>query len=177
MKVTTLTPEEKEANHFYKKHHKKVPKIINEHVKKKGHVVYGGHARNAVLPTHLKRYTEDYDIGVEEKSKQEATNLKDKLNRMCDGKYFVIHQRKHKGTYGIYCTISRRVVADVSKLEEAIPTFTKSGIKYPTREYQIKNIREHLENPKEEFRHDKDRADLVRLIIAEKLAQLEKSKR
>ena len=173
--MAKLSSKLEKADTYYRKHQEKTAEVVKAHVRKKGHIVYGGHARNAVVPGHLKRHTEDWDIGVNLGSKDEAAVLRDTLNRETGNhNYFVLHKGKHEGTWRIFCKISKKVVADITRLEEDMETVSIGGIKYPTRTYQIKKVKESLKRPENAYRRNTDEADLVRLEIAEKLSKASK---
>ena len=164
MLMTELTLEQKER--FFK-NQKKVGKIIINHVKKKGLILFGQKATNRQLPEDLKKDTQDYDI-FSPTPKVTAKRIERKLDKKFKGNYYEVREAKHGGTHKVIQRIGDKGVVDVGKPDRKVPTVTKKGVKLATLEFQKQQIRKSLADPQSKFRHAKDREVRSRIKIAER---------
>ena len=171
--MTELTLEEKER--FFK-NQKKVGRVIINHVKKKGLILFGQKATNRQLPSDLRKDTQDYDI-FSSTPKISANRIERKLDRKLDGNYFEVREAKHGGTYKVIQRIGDKGVADVGKPDRKVPIVVKKGVKLATLEFQKQQIKKSLADPQSKFRHAKDREVRSRIKIAEKRKEFKKIKK
>ena len=161
--MTELTLEEKER--FFK-NQKKVGKVIINHVKKKGLILFGQKATNRQLPKDLRKDTQDYDI-FSQTPKKSARRIERKLDKKLKGNYFEVREAKHGGTYKVIQRIGDKGIVDVGKPDRKVPTIIKKGTRLATLEFQKQQIRKSLADPESKFRHAKDREVRSRIKIAE----------
>ena len=161
--MTELTLEQKER--FFK-NQKKVGKVIINHVKKKGLILFGQKATNRQLPKDLRKDTQDYDI-FSQTPKKSAKRIERKLDRKLKGNYFEVREAKHGGTFKVISRVGDKGVADVGKPDRKVPTIIRKGTKLATLEFQKQQIRKSLADPQSKFRHAKDREVRSRIKIAE----------
>ncbi len=161
--MAELTLEEKER--FFK-NQKKVGKIIINHVKKRGLILFGQKATNRQLPEDLRKDTQDYDI-FSPTPKKSAKRIERKLDRKLKGNFFFVKEAVHGGTYKVISRIGNKGVVDVGKSEREVPTVTRKGVKLASLEFQKGQIKKSLSDPDSKFRHPKDREVRSRIKIAE----------
>ncbi len=161
--MTELTLKQKER--FFK-NQKKVGKIIINHVKKKGLILFGQKATNRQLPEDLRKDTQDYDI-FSPTPKKSARRIERKLDRKFKGNFYIVKKAKHGGTYKVVSKVGDKGIVDVGKPDRKIPTVTKKGIKLATLEFQKQQIKKSLADKESKFRHAKDREVRSRIKIAE----------
>ncbi len=161
--MTELTLEQKER--FFK-NQKKVGKIIINHVKKKGLILFGQKATNRQLPEDLRKDTQDYDI-FSPTPKKSAKRIERKLDRKLGGNYYEVREAKHGGTHKVISRIGDKGIVDVGKPDRKVPTVTRKGVRLATLKFQLQQIRKSLADPQSKFRHAKDREVRSRIKIAE----------
>lgn len=158
-----LTLEEKER--FFKSQ-KKIGKVIINHVKKKGLILFGQKAVNRQLPMDLRKDTQDYDIFSPTPEKS-AKRIERKLDRKLKGNFFFVKKAKFGGTYKVVSKVGQKGFVDVGKPKPKLKTINKKGIKLATLEFQKGQIRKSLGDKDSQFRHPKDREVRSRIKIAE----------
>lgn len=171
--MTELTLQQKER--FFR-NQKKVGKVIINHVKKKGLILFGQKATNRQLPKDLRKDTQDYDIFSQTPEKS-AKRIERKLDRKLKGNFFLVRKAKHGGTYKIISRVGDRGVVDVGKPDRKVPIIKRKGIKLATLKFQKEQIRKSLADKESKFRHAKDREVRSRIKIAEQRKKIKKFKR
>jgi len=161
--MAELTLEQKER--FFK-NQEKVGKVIINHVKKKGLILFGQKATNRQLPEDLRKDTQDYDI-FSATPKKSAKRIERKLDKKFEGDFFIVREAIHGGTYKVISKIGDKGVADIGKPDRKVPTVTRKGVKLATLEFQKKQIKKSLADPDSKFRHPKDKEVRSRIRIAE----------
>ena len=167
--MVELTLEEKER--FFKNQNK-VGKVVINHIKKKGLILFGQKATNRQLPKDLRKDTQDYDI-FSPTPKKSARRIEKKLDKKFKGDFFFVKKAIHGGTYKVVSKIGDKGIVDVGKPDRKVPTVIRKGVKLATLEFQKKQIRKSLADQDSKFRHPKDREVRSRIKIAE---QRKKSK-
>jgi len=162
--MAELTLEEKER--FFKRQKDVVGKIIINHVKKKGLILFGQKATNRQLPKDLRKDTQDYDI-FSPTPKKSAKRIERKLDRKLKGNFYFVKEAIHGGTYKVVSRIGKKGVVDVGKPDKQVPTVTKKGVKLASLEFQKGQIKKSLADPESKFRHPKDKEVRSRIKIAE----------
>ncbi len=146
----------------------KIKKIILKNVRKKQHIVHGARALNEFFPPFLDRPTEDYDV-FSSTPKSTAEKIEKRLDKRFGGDFFRTEPAKFLGTVKVKSNVTERTVADYTKPKREIPHTKRRGIKYANFNHFKKRIQESLANPKNRFRHSKDRETLRRIKFTEKL--------
>ncbi len=158
-----LTLKEKEI--FFRSRNK-VGKVIINHVKKKGLILFGQKATNRQLPADLRKDTQDYDIFSPTPEKS-AKRIERKLDKKLKGDFFLVRKAQHGGTYKVVSKVGDKGVVDVGKPERKVPTIKRKGVKLATLKFQLKQIRKSLADKDSSFRHAKDREVRSRIKIAQ----------
>ncbi len=158
-----LTLEQKER--FFR-NQKKVGRVIINHVKKKGLILFGQKATNRQLPEDLRKDTQDYDI-FSKTPKKTARRIERKLDRKLKGDFYIVREAKHGGTHKVISKIGDRGVVDVGKPKRKVPIVTRKGVRLASLEFQKQQIRKSLADKESKFRHAKDREVRSRIKIAE----------
>jgi len=153
----------------------KIKKIILKNVRKKQHIVHGARALNVFFPPFLDRPTEDYDI-FSSTPKRTAEKVEKKLDKRFGGDFFRTEPAKFVGTVKIKSNVTERTVADYTKPKREISNTKRRGIKYANFKHFKRRINESLKEPKNRFRHDKDRETLRRIKLTEKLKTQKRKK-
>jgi len=161
--MTELTLKQKEK--FFR-NQKKVGKVIINHVKKRGLILFGQKATNRQLPKDLRKDTQDYDI-FSATPKKSAKRIERKLDRKLKGNFFLVREAKHGGTYKVISRVGDKGVVDVGKPSRKVPTVKRKGVKLATLEFQKQQIRKSLADKDSKFRHAKDKEVRSRIKIAE----------
>lgn len=156
----------KKAEKYYR-NPKKTQKIIKNNIRRKKHIVHGGKALNAQLPSKLDKYTEDWDVFTNTPRKT-AKRVERKLDKSYKGDYFRVEEAQHKGTYKLKSNVTNRTAADYTRPEKKVPYITKGGIRYASLSYFKKHIKGTLRDPDAAYRHIKDQEVLQRIQLAEK---------
>ncbi len=154
---------------------KKIKKIILKNVKKKQHIVHGARALNEFFPPFLDRPTEDYDI-FSSTPKRTAEKIEKKLDKRFGGDFFRTEPARFTGTVKVKSNVTERTVADYTKPKREISNTKRRGIKYANFQHFKRRINESLAEPKNKFRHDRDRETLRRIKITEKLKTQKRKK-
>lgn len=168
--MTELTLEQKER--FFK-NQEKVRKVVINHVKKKGLILFGQKATNRQLPKDLRKDTQDYDI-FSPTPKKSARRIERKLDRKFKGNFYKTRPAKFGGTFKVVQIIGDKPIVDVGEQKKNIIIVKKKGVKLASLEFQKGQIKKSLADPESKFRHPKDREVLSRIRIAE---QRKKSRR
>ncbi len=146
----------------------KIKKVILKNVRKKQHIVHGARALNEFFPPFLDRSTQDYDI-FSSTPKRTAEKVEKRLDRRFGGDFFRIEPAKFAGTVKVKSNVTEQTIADYTKPKRKIPNTKRRGIKYANFTHFKRRINESLKDPKNSFRHDKDRETLRRIKLTEKL--------
>lgn len=145
-------------------------KIILNHTKKSGNIVYGAQSMKVQLGI-FSRKTVDYDI-YSKQPKKSAVQVTNQLNRVArSNDYYNVPSRFHKGTYKVYYvgvdgvpyTKDDRGVVDYTELKKGVKFVIINGVKYSVVDNTVRDKLKSLSDKKYEFRHEKDRADLERI--------------
>ncbi len=155
----------------------KIKKIILKNVRNKQHIVHGARALNEFFPPFLDRPTEDYDV-FSSTPRKTAEKVEKRLDKRFGGDFFRTEPAQFPGTVKVKSNVTERTVADYTKPKREISHTKRRGIKYANFTHFKRRIKESLANPKNRFRHDKDRETLRRIKLTEKLrTQKRKSSR
>ncbi len=154
---------------------KKIEKVILKNVKKKQHIIHGARALNEFFPSFLGRPTRDYDV-FSSTPKRTAEKIERKLDKRFGGDFFRTEPAKFAGTVKVKSNVTERTVADYTKPKREISNTQRRGIKYANFEHFKRRIKESLAEPKNRFRHDRDRETLRRIKLTEKLKTQERKK-
>ena len=146
----------------------KIKKIILKNVRKKQHIVHGARALNEFFPPFLGRPTGDYDV-FSSTPKRTAERIEKRLDKRFGGDFFRTEPAKFAGTVKIKSNVTERTVADYTRPKREIQHTRRRGIKYANFKHFKRRIKESLADPKNRFRHDKDRETLRRIKLTEKL--------
>ena len=146
----------------------KIKKIILKNVRKKQHIVHGARALNEFFPSFLDRPTKDYDI-FSSTPKSTAEKIEKRLDKRFGGNFFRIESAKFPGTVKVKSNVTEQTVADYTKPKREISHTKRRGIKYANFKHFKRRINESLADPKNSFRHPKDRETLRRIKLTEKL--------
>ncbi len=154
---------------------KKIEKVILKNVKKKQHIVHGARALNEFFPPFLDRPTEDYDI-FSSTPRRTAEKVERRLDKRFGGNFFRTEPAKFPGTVKVKSNVTERTVADYTKPKREISNTKRRGIKYADFNHFKRRIKESLADPKNSFRHSKDRETLRRIKFTEKLRTQKRKK-
>ena len=146
----------------------KIKNVILKNVRKKQHIVHGARALNEFFPPFLDRPTRDYDV-FSSTPKRTAKRIEKRLDKRFGGDFFRTEPAKFKGTVKIKSNVTERTIADYTNPKRDIQHTKRRGIKYANFKHFKKRIKESLADPKNRFRHDKDRETLRRIKLTEKL--------
>ena len=158
----------KRIEHFHRYKHQ-IPSIILGAVDDK-EIIYGARALNKRFPNWLDRHTEDFDI-YSTHPKKDAKQAEQKLDRAFGGDYFFVKQAMHPGTWKVKAHANQQTYADYTKPEQHIPYDRIGNKKYVKLSFVKKHIRKTLKDPSAQFRWDKDKDALNRILIYEKMRQ------
>lgn len=159
------------VEHFHRRK-RLIPKTVFD-VMDPHEIIYGARALNKRFPNFLDRHTEDWDIFTPTPRK-DARELEQALDRRFGGDYFYVKPALHKGTYKVVAHATEEGYADYTRPDETIPYNTIGGRRYVKLCWVKRRIRKTLRDPKSEYRHDKDRDALNRILIFE---QMKKNRR
>ena len=153
----------------------KVKGIVLGTAKKQKHIVYGRQAMNVQLPGFLKAYTKDYDI-YSKNPKKSANVMQARLDRevACGEDVFFMKAAQHKGTYRVMNkgpdrrknTEDDYEVVDYTKSSQRVPYRVIDGVRYESLGSIERGKKKILKDPESSYRHEKDRGDLQRIVIA-----------
>ncbi len=165
-----MTLSDRQRLKFYKDKGRdnKIKKIILKNVRKKQHIVHGARALNEFFPSFLDRPTEDYDV-FSSTPKRTAEKIEKRLDSRFGGDFFRTEPAMFPGTVKVKSNVTERTVADYTNPKREIKHTKRRGIKYANFNHFKKRINESLKDPKNRFRHDKDRETLRRIKLTEKL--------
>lgn len=167
----------KEAEKYYKKDKqgKLSDKVIVKEIKDTDAIVYGARSVNAILPSYLRKHTDDWDIYVDDEPKEVAQKMEKALDKRYGGNFFKVEPAKHENTYKIRSKVTNRGIADITLKENPVDKRTIGGINYAVLDYQVDRIKKTLSNEENQFRHKKDRETLQRIKIYKKKKGTKKS--
>lgn len=131
------------------------------------HVIYGEQAVKAHLPSHLHRYTEDYDIFAKN-PKAEAKQMEKKLDKIYGGNYFRTKKGAHKGTHKVISNVTNKTVVDYTKEPKKLNSVQIGGNLFVGINAIKKQLKKTLKDEASSFRHDKDFETLQRIKLGEK---------
>ena len=146
----------------------KIKKVILKNVRKKQHIVHGARALNQFFPPFLDRPTKDYDI-FSNTPKNTAEKIEKRLDKRFDGDFFRTEPADFPGTVKVKSNVTEQTIADYTNPKGEIPNTKIRGIKYANFKHFKKRIKESLTDPRNRFRHTKDRETLRRIKLTEKL--------
>ncbi len=146
----------------------KIKKVILKNVKKKKHIIHGARALNEFFPPFLDRPTQDYDI-FSSTPKRTAEKIEKRLDTRFGGDFFRIEKARFKGTVKVKSNVTEQTIADYTDPKREIQHTKRGGIKYANFKHFKKRIKESLAEPKNRFRHTRDRETLRRIKLTEKL--------
>lgn len=151
-------------------------KIIEKHVKDNDETIYGAQAVRKQIGA-LGRPTHDYDI-LSRRPRISASKLQQEMDYSAGGDfYYTTPSRYHKGTHkvayegadGRKGTTDDIFIADFTKPERKLRTTIIGGLKYVKLSETLKDKRKALRMKKFMFRHRKDREDIQRIRLAQKM--------
>lgn len=162
----TQTLEQKDK---FLRNQKAVEKAVRQAVKKEGGIIYGARSVNRQVKPHLRTHTEDFDIFVKKNPKQFARKIEKKLDKRFGGNYYEVKSAIHPGTEKVMDRISGKGTADVSKHPKGkIKVVRRKGVKYAHTDFQKRQIKKSLADPKSKFRHEKDKFSRLRIQLNER---------
>ncbi len=172
-----MTLSERQRLKFYrdKDRGNKIKRVILKNVKRKQHIVHGARALNEFFPSFLDRPTQDYDI-FSSTPKRTAKNVETKLDKRFGGNFFRVEKAKFKGTIKVKSNVTEQTVADYTNPKREIQHTKRRGIRYANFKHFKRRIKESLADPKNRFRHEKDRETLRRIKLTEKLRTQKRKK-
>lgn len=147
---------------------KKIKNVILKNVRKKQHIVHGARALNVFFPPFLDRPTEDYDI-FSSTPRKTAEKIEKRLDRRFGGDFFRTEKAGFPGTVKVKSNVTEQTIADYTDPKREIPHTKRKGIKYANFKHFKKRIKESLADPRNRFRHAKDKETLRRIKLTEKL--------
>jgi len=151
--------------------------IILVQAKKNKSIVYGGRAIQANIGRLKSRPTQDWDIFSSNPTKS-ANQIKNKLNRVAKSNYYYTTSSQYhpstkkvysSGQDGIPKTSDDRGVADFSPTPRNARYNTINGVRYIQLRETAKDKLSALKDDAYKFRHKKDKDDLDRIRIYEKM--------
>ena len=157
----------KKVHNFYKNKHK-IKKIILSRTDKH-EIIHGARAINKqVSPSYLDTPTTDFDI-FSKKPKKDAKETEKALDKEFGGDYFYVKKGRHKGTWKVKSKVNEQTYADYTKPNKKIPSKTINKLRYARLNYLKQHILKTLKDPKQSFRHAKDKDALNRILVYERL--------
>jgi len=154
----------KQVEEFHKKR-EFIPKVI-ERVTDEHETVYGATAINKQVPKFLRVPTNDVDIYTKT-PKIDAREVEKALDKRFKGNHFYIQKAQHPGTYRVNAYADKNTYADYTKPEGEIPRKKIGRIYYTPLSHIKQMINKTLKDKTSAYRHDKDRATLKRIKVAE----------
>jgi hypothetical protein len=157
----------KKVAKYYKKDQrgKLADKVIMKELKGSGEIVYGARSVNAVVPSFLKKHTEDWDIYTDDDPRIVAHKIEKALDKRYGDNFFSVAPAKHEGTYKIKSRVTDKEVADVTFQEDDVEHRKVGGINYATLDYQVTKLRAALAKEEAKYRHDRDKETLQRILV------------
>lgn len=155
----------KQNEKFYR-NQDKIRDIVLDNARKRGHIVHGARALNKIFPPFLDTPTDDYDL-FSKTPRDTARRVERRLDKKFGGDFFRVKKGESPTTHKIKSNVTNRTVADYTKPRRPIPNKKIGGVKYASVEHFKRQAKESLENPENEFRHDKDREQLTRIEVFE----------
>ena len=162
-------PTIKNTEAFYR-HKRLIYPTIQEDIREDREIVYGARAINAQVPHYLRNPTTDYDIFAKHPL-AEAKELESKLDRKFGFDAFRVARAQHPGTYRVKANVGGTVYADYTKQPARVPVKEVEGTRYATLAWHERRIHKTLSKESQSFRHEKDKATLARIRIAERAAR------
>jgi len=153
-------------NDYYKQS-KKIDSVVRNDLVGDDEIVYGARSVNKILPSHLEKPTEDWDI-YSKTPKAAAVEAERKLDRSFGDNYFETKKAIHPGTWKVTSKVTNRGVIDFTKRTKEIPYRTIGGIRYAKLSHTKENIKRALSEPESSYRHEKDKETRQRIAIYEK---------
>jgi hypothetical protein len=150
--------------------------VIMQQLKGKGEIVYGARSVNAVVPSILKRHTDDWDIYTDDDPKTVADKIEKALDRRYGFNYFTVGPAKHEGTYKIKSRVTQQDVVDVTFKKSQVPHRRINRINYATLDYQIEKLKDSLSTEGSKFRHQRDAETLQRIRVYKAMKKKSKVK-
>lgn len=152
--------------------------IIRDKIRNDNDIIYGARAMNMQLLGQYKRPTSDFDVYTK-KPKKKARELEKVLDTRAKGDYYYAKEALHPGTWKVMDkgldmkkgTEDDFGIADYSKPTRKIKTINRLGIRYAHISERVKDARRSLTKPEFKFRHDKDRKDLERIRLSNKITR------
>lgn len=136
--------------------------IILAQAAKRKEVVYGAQSVNIQLPSQLRKETKDYDV-LDSNSKEAADELASSLNKEYGkNETFTVSEAVHKGTFKVKDSKGNSI-ADYTHATKKPKSVGVLGVRYAGLDYQKRNIKRSLKDPKAEFRREKDTDSLRRI--------------
>jgi len=149
--------------------------IIESQVIKDKNIIYGARSIKKRLGW-FGRETRDYDI-YSNTPRKSALKLERTLDRKSKGDFFYVKPALHKGTFkvmgkgfdGVKNTKDDYGLVDFTKPTRKIKVNIINGIRYDLLDEEKKNKLKSLKDKKMKFRHKKDKDDLNRIRLFQKV--------
>ncbi len=143
------------------------PGVILNQARQNKEVVYGAQAMNKQVSPFLRRPSQDYDL-YSKKPLSSAQQLERSLDRRSGGNNYFVKPAVHAGTFKVQekgndnlpRTKDDVQVADYTQQPQGVVSRLLGGIRYVTLGSIEQRKKQILQDPKEEYRHAKDRRDV-----------------
>ena len=150
--------------------------IILGHTKKNKNTIYGARSIQKQIGQLKARPTQDWDIYSRQPNKH-AKQMTSKFNRMSNSNAFYNKPAMHPGTFkvnhvgndGIRNTKDDIGLVDYTKPPQGIKIKTIGGVQYSSLANSIKDKKSSLSQQEFAFRHKKDKDDLDRIRLHQKM--------
>ncbi len=161
----TLTLSQKDK---FLRNQKAIDKIVRKVVREEGGVIFGARSVNKQIKPHLRKHTEDFDVFTKKDPKKFAQKVEKRLDKKFGGNFYEVKPALHSGTSKVINRVSKRGIVDASKHpKEKIKVVIRKGVKFAHTDFQKRQIKKSLADPKSKFRHDKDRFSRLRIQLNE----------
>lgn len=142
--------------------------VVLDKAQKDKQIIYGARAYNAQAPDNLKKKTTDYDI-LTNNPRKSAKEVAETLTRRT-GRPTEVIKGVHKGTYRV--KLNGEVVADYTQSKGKIGTKKSWGNEYRSLKSIKRNATRLSNNPKLEYRRDKDLDTLSKIKEIERIESI-----
>ena len=144
----------------------KVPSIVKKFIKK-DHIMYGGRAIDSQVLPGFRTQSKDFDI-YSKTPKEDALKLEKELDRIAGADIFTTEKAKFPKTTKVK-DFRGETVADFTEIPKKIKTKILVGTNVETLTSMKPTIQKSIRMPKNAYRREKDRDNLNRIKLMEKL--------
>jgi hypothetical protein len=142
-----------------------INEVVLDKAQKDKQIIYGAKAYNSQSPSYLRKKTVDYDI-LTKSPKKSAKEVAEILARRT-GRTTEVIKGTHKGTYRV--KLDNEVVVDYTQMKFKPKTKRVWGNQYRSLKSIKRNAKRLSNNPKLEYRREKDLDTLRRVAEIERI--------